>query len=129
MSVKKSKYRGTGLFVEVLRNDPCALCGNYYMRKRGAHKRPDGTRRPKMTWSTVDHIHPKSQGGLNAWHNYCAACPNCNTKKADNSLLGHLLGAQIPSRHKPIPYNLPWNWFDPLGVLLDGQYSSVILEL
>jgi hypothetical protein len=70
-----------------------------------------------VVFNTVDHIHPKSQGGLNAWDNYTAACPKCNTRKADNSLLGHLMGVQlVSSDHTSVEDNLPWNWFDPLGL-------------
>jgi 5-methylcytosine-specific restriction endonuclease McrA len=39
--------------------------------------------------STVDHVVPKSRGGVHAWDNVVAACPRCNAKKG-NRLLNEL---------------------------------------
>lgn len=33
--------------------------------------------------NTIDHIMPKSRGGLNTWGNLCAACSKCNGSKSD----------------------------------------------
>ena len=35
---------------------------------------------------TVDHIHPRSRGGLHEWTNVVAACSRCNHRKADRLL-------------------------------------------
>lgn len=35
---------------------------------------------------TVDHIVPKSKGGLNTWDNLITACRSCNNRKDDLSL-------------------------------------------
>ena len=35
---------------------------------------------------TVDHIQPKSRGGLNSWDNVVAACLRCNNKKGNKTL-------------------------------------------
>lgn len=35
---------------------------------------------------TLDHIIPKSKGGRDTYENLCAACQNCNRKKADKTL-------------------------------------------
>lgn len=35
---------------------------------------------------TVDHIHPRSRGGLHEWTNVVAACARCNHRKADRLL-------------------------------------------
>jgi 5-methylcytosine-specific restriction endonuclease McrA len=40
--------------------------------------------------STVDHVVPRSRGGLHEWTNVVAACPACNTRKGDRLL--HELG-------------------------------------
>ena len=35
---------------------------------------------------TVDHVHPRSRGGLHEWSNVVAACSRCNHRKADRLL-------------------------------------------
>lgn len=35
---------------------------------------------------TVDHIVPRSQGGVSSWENCVLACWNCNRRKADRSV-------------------------------------------
>lgn len=35
---------------------------------------------------TIDHVIPKSKGGLDVWENVALCCENCNTKKADKLL-------------------------------------------
>ncbi|MHB0929689.1 MAG: HNH endonuclease [Candidatus Nanopelagicales bacterium] len=34
---------------------------------------------------TVDHVVPKSQGGLDTWENLVCACSSCNNRKGDNT--------------------------------------------
>lgn len=34
---------------------------------------------------TVDHIIPRSQGGLDTWENLVCACPSCNNRKGDHT--------------------------------------------
>lgn len=36
--------------------------------------------------TTVDHVIPRSRGGLHRWENVVAACEKCNAKKADKML-------------------------------------------
>lgn len=40
----------------------------------------------RTTEVTVDHIVPRSRGGLTTWENCVVACVSCNSKKADRSL-------------------------------------------
>ena len=35
---------------------------------------------------TLDHIIPRSKGGLHTWENVVAACERCNSRKGDRSL-------------------------------------------
>jgi len=35
---------------------------------------------------TVDHVHPRSRGGVHEWTNVVAACSRCNHRKADRLL-------------------------------------------
>ena len=43
---------------------------------------------------TIDHVVPRSRGGLHSWENCVACCGRCNTRKADRTLdeLGWQLG-------------------------------------
>ncbi len=34
---------------------------------------------------TMDHVHPKSRGGLKSWTNIVACCKGCNLKKRDRT--------------------------------------------
>lgn len=45
----------------------CQYCGDRYPRKE----------------LTLDHVVPKSHGGLNDWTNIVTSCKTCNLKKAD----------------------------------------------
>nr|WP_290439438.1 HNH endonuclease [Leptolyngbya sp. 'hensonii'] len=36
---------------------------------------------------TLDHVIPKSKGGLHSWDNVVTACEPCNLKKGDKLLL------------------------------------------
>jgi 5-methylcytosine-specific restriction endonuclease McrA len=55
----------------LVRADPCCYCGG-----------PGGT---------IDHVVPKSRGGLNAWSNMAGACWLCNNEKKSVTLLDFLL--------------------------------------
>lgn len=54
----------TRSMVFVRDNWTCAYCGSY--------------------GDTIDHIQPKSRGGMNTWGNLCVACHDCNEAKADS---------------------------------------------
>lgn len=57
-------------------NWTCAYCGNKVSKTPKVQKR----------LATVDHVHPKSQGGATNWLNLVSACSGCNGRKADLSL-------------------------------------------
>jgi len=40
---------------------------------------------PGPTELTIDHVHPKSRGGLSTWENCLLACVECNKRKADKT--------------------------------------------
>ncbi len=64
------------IWERVLRKDACAYCPLRPWRKlRG----------------TLDHIHPRSDGGNNNTGNIVGACPACNNEKGSRSLLLFLL--------------------------------------
>lgn len=67
---------------EVLCGDPCAYCGE--------------------PMEHIDHIEPRSAGGLNVWTNLTAACAACNVSKFNRSLLTHLLRRQTTTPNAPM---------------------------
>jgi 5-methylcytosine-specific restriction endonuclease McrA len=50
------------------------------------------------TAESIDHVVPRSRGGLHAWDNVVAACRRCNTRKEDR--LPHEVGLIL--RAKPV---------------------------
>ncbi|MDQ2098513.1 MAG: HNH endonuclease [Tychonema bourrellyi B0820] len=46
---------------------------------------------------TLDHVMPKSKGGLHTWDNVVAACEGCNSRKGDRTPIE----AAMPLRAKP----------------------------
>lgn len=46
---------------------------------------------------TIDHVHPKSRGGKDAWENLVAACTRCNNRKGSRTPEE----AQMPMRRRP----------------------------
>jgi 5-methylcytosine-specific restriction endonuclease McrA len=46
---------------------------------------------------TLDHVTPRSAGGVSSWENLVAACYPCNIKK----------GNKIPGKDHPHPRHLP----------------------
>lgn len=51
---------------------------------------------------TLDHVHPRSRGGLSTWENLVAACKKCNRRKADRTPEE----AEMPLRVRPRPVTL-----------------------
>lgn len=112
----------TKLYIKLLRRDPCVFCGKHY-------KYPQKHKKAGAIHNTIDHIHPVARGGGNHWMNYTSACPNCNTYKSDNSLLGYLLGIPIPSaRDTRVPsIVLGDKWYMPLDLRTSPE--SVIITI
>jgi 5-methylcytosine-specific restriction endonuclease McrA len=50
-------------------NNQCQYCG----------------KKPGTAELTIDHVIPRSQGGLTTWENCCLACVVCNKRKADRT--------------------------------------------
>lgn len=54
---------------------------------------------------TIDHVMPRSRGGLSTWENCVCACSMCNTRK-NSRTPGE---ANMPLRRKPRrPAHIPW---------------------
>ena len=67
----------------------CQYCGEKFLTKN----------------LTMDHILPKSRGGLNTWTNLVASCKECNQKK----------GNKTPEESEMYPINIPHK---PQGTLM-----------
>lgn len=52
---------------------------------------------------TLDHVIPRSRGGLSTWENLVACCHSCNRKKG-NHLLAELIGTKL--LREPRPFSL-----------------------
>ncbi len=65
---KRIKLRISRRAVLARDNYVCQYCGN------------------EDDYLTVDHVVPKSRGGVTSWKNVVAACPSCNSKKGNKLL-------------------------------------------
>jgi 5-methylcytosine-specific restriction endonuclease McrA len=54
--------------------------------------------------STIDHIIPRSRGGLHVWENVVCACRPCNSKKDDKTL------TELAWERPPTPVPKGWKW-------------------
>ncbi|HTY83813.1 MAG TPA: HNH endonuclease, partial [Silvibacterium sp.] len=52
---------------------------------------------------TLDHVHPRSRGGLSTWENLVACCHSCNRRKG-NQLLHEL--QEMKLIREPRPFSL-----------------------
>lgn len=57
--------------LKVLKNDPCSYCGGVS--------------------TGVDHIIPRTAGGVDDFTNVTGACVSCNRQKSSKSMLTHML--------------------------------------
>lgn len=55
--------------------------------------------------TTIDHVVPRSKGGLHRWENVVAACERCNGRKGDKTLAQ--LGWRLPFTPKA-PHGRAW---------------------
>ncbi|MBN2025820.1 MAG: HNH endonuclease [Actinobacteria bacterium] len=63
----------------------CQYCGRHYSEFK------------KGECLTIEHVKPKSRGGLTEWENVVTACNACNARKAD----------KLPMEAKMYPINTP----------------------
>jgi 5-methylcytosine-specific restriction endonuclease McrA len=71
----------------VLKRDhyTCIYCGVKAGEKRNGPKPLQVRRTLHPNQFTVDHLLPKSRGGMNTWVNTACACPDCNGRKNDRT--------------------------------------------
>jgi 5-methylcytosine-specific restriction endonuclease McrA len=77
-------------------------------------------RRPGREQLTIDHVVPRSRGGLSNWKNVVVACTTCNTLKGD----------RLPAECGMHPRKKPGrpSWFASLRILPDGGESEIWLK-
>ena len=46
---------------------------------------PPAATRPPTSYASIDHVMPRSRGGMNVWENVTAACRPCNLRKRDRT--------------------------------------------
>jgi 5-methylcytosine-specific restriction endonuclease McrA len=82
---------------------------------------------------TIDHVHPRSKGGITVWDNCVACCIACNTKKASKTLAecGFKLkkkpvkpDIQKLSEMEKVPFSFKDSWKN----FLSNQYWDALLE-
>jgi len=64
---------------------------------------------------TLDHVHPRSRGGRDSWHNLVTACQKCNTLKGDRTPEE----ANMPLSHKP---------FRPSFIMFLRDFNGKVVE-
>jgi len=78
--------------------------------------------RPGSEELTIDHVVPRSRGGLSSWTNCVLACVDCNTRKANRTPDQ----ARMPLLHKPT--RPIWNpLYAPHGVRIES-WSKFVSE-
>ena len=79
---------------------------------------------------TIDHVMPRSRGGLSSWENCVLACVECNTRKADRTPLeAGMLLRKAPVRPLWKPYYASGGVrIDSWARFLSEAYWSIELE-
>lgn len=63
-------------------------------------------KRPSQDDISIDHIHPKSKGGLSTFENCVLCCTTCNLKKGDRSLGEAGMRLQKPKKYPDGKWNM-----------------------
>src|SRR5437899_6516707 len=97
-------------------NNQCQYCGRKF----------------PTTELSLDHVTPRSQGGLNTWENIVCACVNCNVRKGGRTpKQAHLSLVRKPETHKRSPLlnlKLTHRKYQSWRTFLENAYWSVELK-
>lgn len=107
-----TEYRGFGFKVD-MRHRPSFSRRNLYLRDRNTCQFC-GKKLPTEEL-TMDHVVPKSKGGLVCWTNIVLACVSCNSKKSNKSLQGAGMKLIRPP-FEPKPEDLKLSPFERLKI-------------
>jgi 5-methylcytosine-specific restriction endonuclease McrA len=59
---------------------------------------------------TIDHVRPRSRGGLHVWTNVVAACARCNHRKGDQLLTELSWHLAVPPQQPPATVAVVMGW-------------------
>lgn len=97
-------------------NNQCQYCGRKY----------------PTTELSLDHIIPRSQGGISSWENIVCACVNCNVKKGGRTpKQAHMSLIKKPEKPKRSPLlnlKMTHKKYQSWRTFLDNAYWSVELK-
>ena len=97
-------------------NNQCQYCGKKY----------------PTTELSLDHIMPRSQGGMSTWENIVCACVNCNVKKGGRTpKQAHMSLIRKPEKPKRSPMlnlKLTHRKYQSWRTFLENAYWSVELK-
>jgi 5-methylcytosine-specific restriction endonuclease McrA len=97
-------------------NNQCQYCGRKY----------------PTTELSLDHIMPRSQGGMSTWENIVCACVNCNVKKGGRTpKQAHMSLIRKPEKPKRSPMlnlKLTHRKYQSWRTFLENAYWSVELK-
>ena len=81
---------------------------------------------------SLDHVHPRSQGGESTWTNLVCACTRCNARKGgrtpDQARMKLIRPVVKPRRHPVISMRLGSDKYASWRAFLDHAYWSVELK-
>lgn len=92
------------------------------------------------TAATIEHIHPRSRGGLSGFDNIRIACPWCNTRKGAKPLEqfiaegGHLIEApELPATVEQLISQFGWDGVEPtdgseLAISTGSNNAKLVLQ-
>ncbi|MCI0637932.1 MAG: HNH endonuclease [Gemmataceae bacterium] len=97
-------------------NNQCQYCGRKF----------------PTTELSLDHVTPRSQGGVSTWENVVCACVNCNVKKGGRTPkqahMGLIRKPEKPKRSPILSMKLTHKKYQSWRTFLDNAYWTVELK-
>ncbi len=97
-------------------NNQCQYCGKKF----------------PTTELSLDHVMPRSQGGVSTWENVVCACVNCNVKKGGRTPkqahMGLIRKPEKPKRSPILSMKLTHKKYQSWKTFLDNAYWTVELK-
>lgn len=105
----------------------CVWCG----REMYAFKNNRNHRRRHPAGITIEHLHPRSQGGSDQLNNLALACRGCNELRGNLPLDEWLLIAQMPRMDVlgPLGVQVPHMTRSGLRIVTESYVSSILMQM